>query len=99
MAGVVSGRELGIGDSNLEQHACQDQISSVARATVAEATAGQRETTPIVISSSQISSDSESLRALIKRACGKEDASRLSKRRELICGSSPHMRRQVARTQ
>ena len=33
--------ELGsIGNSNLEQHACQDHIARVARATVAETTVG-----------------------------------------------------------
>ncbi len=44
----MSESELGIGNRNLEQHACQDQIARVARATIAEAMAAQQEATPIV---------------------------------------------------
>jgi len=72
-----SGSELGSVNSNLEQPASRDQLAGVAGATVGEARAGDRATTPICISpdvsSSDVSSDEslESLGAIIRR--GRKD--------------------------
>ena len=59
---------MGSVNGNLEQQGRQDQLARVARATVAEVTAGDRAITPITISESELSSlmssDLESLPSL-----------------------------------
>ena len=80
---------MGSVNSNLEQHACQDQIARVARATVTDAMVSNRAMTPITISelesSSQMSSDLEWLRAIIRRGLGKIDYRYANGARTAIC--------------
>ena len=85
-----------MGSTNLEQHGRQDQMAHVARATVTEVMAGDRATTPIIISeselSSQISSDLESLESLgVIIRQGIEKKQRLEQ--QSICESPPSKRR------
>jgi hypothetical protein len=95
-SGSDSGSELGSVNSNLEHTARRDPLGRVARAT-----AGGRATAPIAISesSSQISSDSESLPSLEKIIRHvREDGSQSCKRsleQQPICESPPSKRQHI----
>ena len=93
-----NGHGLGLVNSNLEQHACQDGVT---RVTVAEAVAGDRAATPITISSelessSQMSSDLESLPSLGELIGQvKEDRCKQQLEQQLICESPPSKRQRT----